>query len=476
MSDAIVSTSVNVVERGTLEVDEHAAIDLMVKDGRYFAGFGPGQWLIAVPYYAVLRPLIGTLPYAEKKWDNNHFTYKRPKALPLKVVYLQIAMVWFFLGPLTGLFFAKMYTVLRRRCKAPAFALLGTLAAASGTLIACYSCVYSRQWFATLLVALVALHLIDERPRTPRAHYALGLLAGFSVPVDYIAVFALLLVALLHYFLVEDKRKVVPFALGIATIAIAVALYHMWLLGHPFKTPYQFRVWHEHNLSFDYKGERINFGRVTERGVVGLGLFPSWAALKGLTFGSFKGLFYFSPVLLFGLIGHLRALKTPARKLVALFCLAQFGVYFWVIASTNGEIFWSSFPLFFGPRYLIYGVPFLALGIAELRFDRKEIRVLFFVALALSLGMNVLGLMFHEVNLLATLEAPSVQNPIPHFLRRLIEHGPRIPILDQRAFYTASEWSQSAVFLAYAGALAACVVKMRRREEVEGLHQPGGPS
>ena len=464
MSDAIVSTSVNVVEEGTLEVDQHAAIDLMVKEGHYYAGFGPGQWLIAVPYYMVLRPAIGALPHAEKRWANNHFTYKRPKQLPMKVVYTQMAMVWLFLGPLTGLFFAKLYQVLRRRCVEKRFALLGTLAAASGTLIACYACVYSRQWLATLLIAYVTLHHLDGKEKSRRLWYALGLLAGYSVPVDYIAVFGLTLLGVFHFFQAKNKRDILPFISGVATIAVLVAAYHWWLLGNPLKTPYQFRVWHEHNLAFDYKGERINFGQLTEKGLVGLGLIPSWAALKGLTFGSFKGLFFFSPVLLFGLVGHVRALKEPANKRVAILCLAQFGIYFWVIASANGEIYWSSFPLFFGPRYLIYGVPFLALGVAALRFDRRGVRVLFFIALAASLAANMLGLMFHEANLLANLDDPAVQNPIPFFLGWLFERGPRIPVLDQEAFFVASAWLQSAFFVAYLGGLAACIFAMRRRE------------
>jgi len=470
MSDAVVSTSVNVVEEGTLEVDQHAAIDLMVREGRYYAGFGPGQWLIAVPYYAVLRPAIAALPHAENRWANNQFAYKRPKLLSMKVVYTQMLMVWVFLGPLTGLFFAKFYSVLRKHSIAKSYALFGTLAAASGTLIACYSCVYSRQWLATLLLAYVALFQIDGQSRSKRAWYGLGLLAGYSVPVDYIAVFGLTLLAAFHFLRSENKRDVLPFFGGIATIALLTAAYHGWLTGNPLTTPYQLRVWHEHNLAFDYKGERINFGRLMERGFMGLGLLPSWAALKGLTIGSFKGLFFFSPVLLFGIAGHIQALRSSAsegvRRGMALLCLTMFAVYFWMIASSNGEIYWSSFPVFFGPRYLIYGVPFLAFGIASLRFESRTVHWLFFAALWASLVPNMLGLMFHEANLLEPLDAPSVQNPIPHFAAWLLERGPRIPLLDQEQFFVAGAWLQTALFLAYLGALCACIFTMRRREGV----------
>ena len=476
MSDAVVSTSVNVVEKGTLEVDQHAAIDLMVKDGRYYAGFGPGQWLVAVPYYAVLKPAIGLLPYAEKRWDNNRFTYKRPKLLSMKVVYLQMAMVWFFLGPLTGLFFAKFYSVLRRWCLAKDFALLGTLATASGTLVACYASMYSRQWLATLLIALVALHHLDGRDKSPRRWYALGLAAGYAVPVDYIAVLGLTVLSVFHFTRARSWRDVVPFVAGVGTIAVATALYHWWLLGNPFETPYQYRVWHEKNLAFDYKGERINFGKVSEKGIFGLGLVPSPDAVLGLTFGSFKGLFFFSPVLLYGLIGHLRALRSKATRGLAVLCLSQFVVCFWVIASSNSEIYWSSFPIFFGPRYLLYGVPFLALGIAALRFEGPFVRIGFGLALVVSVATNVLGLMFQELNLLSELDAPSVQSPIPHFVSWLVERGPRIPLLDQKALGAAPSWVQGTVFLGFLGAMLACIFYMRRRERTAAETVDATPS
>ena len=472
MSDALLSTSVNVVEEGTIEVDVHAAIDLMVKDERYYAGFGPGQWLVAVPYYVVLRPIIGLLPHAEKTWANNNYAYKRPKALPLRVIYLQIAMVWFFLGPLTGFFFAKLYQVLRRTALTPSYALAGTLAASTGTLIATYSCVYSRQWLATLLIALVALRHLPGWREAPgwgrRSRYVYGLLLGYAVAVDYIAVFGVALVALFHLLCERDKRDALPLLGGVATIAVLMAFYHLWLVGHPLKTPYQFRVWHDHNLGFSYKGQWYNFGQVTQNGIVGMGLLPSWAALWGLTFGTFKGLFFFSPILLFGLAGLVSTLRDPVKKPVAYLCLAQFLAYFWAIASTNGEIFWSSWPIFFGPRYLIYGVPFLTFGLAWVRLERTWWRALFLAALVASCAVHVLGLMFHERNLVASLEAPSVQAPIPHLAGWLVKEGPRVPLLDQN-FFTAPGWVQILVFLGYLGALTACVVLVRSRERSDPL-------
>ena len=85
--------------------------------------------------------------------------------------------------------------------------------------------------------------------------------------------------------------------------------------------------------------------------------FWGWVyVLKALTYSPFRGLFFFSPVLVLGLIG-IDVWARRRRFADAGLCLAIFGAFFLVNTLFNG--FHAGFSA--GPRYLVPGIPFLAL-------------------------------------------------------------------------------------------------------------------
>ena len=431
MTDAVLSTTVNVVDEGTMEVSPRAAFDLMVLEERYYAGFGPGQWMLAVPFYVALRPALERLPGAEGTgFLGNPYSYERPKELPGKVLYLQVALVWLFLGPLTGWFFARFHQSLARRLP-PWAALAVTLACASGSVVTVFSCVYSKQWLATLLLGAVVLrHLDDEGPLAPRRALVSGLLAGLAVTVDYMAVFGAALVAVWLLVRVRSVRALVPFAAGAGLFAVFLMAYHAWFLGSPFETPYDHRTWYEEEIPFRYRGRLWRTSEILDKErVVGVNALPSAEAVVGLSVSRFKGLFFFSSFLVLGLVGHAAGVLRGRGRATALLGLGTFGVYFWLNASLNGEPYWSGWPPFFGPRYLLYTVPLLALGVGGLDLRRRGWAVALGVTAAVSVGIHLVGLMYQDLNMWERMDAPRVLDPVPGLLGRLFTEGPRIPLL-----------------------------------------------
>jgi hypothetical protein len=111
-----------------------------------------------------------------------------------------------------------------------------------------------------------------------------------------------------------------------------------------------------------------------------------WA---GLLASPSRGLFVFSPVLLFGLPGLVRCLRGgcgSVARLASASALASFGLYGFVATWWAGSVF--------GPRYMTDLLPFFALWLAVTPLTRKGAPVLgllFAAALAWSLWVQYLG-------------------------------------------------------------------------------------
>ena len=130
---------------------------------------------------------------------------------------------------------------------------------------------------------------------------------------------------------------------------------------------------------------------------------PRPGVMFQLCFGWFKGLFVYSPVLLLGLLGHLRGLRRRACPRFHVFSLAVFLSYL-AINSTLGagssdydRLQWGGLSVQWGPRHLYPAVALLAAGLAGLDWRRPALRVLAGALLLVSCVLNVLGAMFGDM-------------------------------------------------------------------------------
>jgi hypothetical protein len=90
--------------------------------------------------------------------------------------------------------------------------------------------------------------------------------------------------------------------------------------------------------------------------------FPHLDAFWGITFGSFRGLFYVSPITFVALIGLCLGWKT--RKFVAEWLVCMWSVLAFILFNSSSVMWQGGFSV--GPRYLVPMLPFLIIGLGYL--------------------------------------------------------------------------------------------------------------
>lgn len=184
-----------------------------------------------------------------------------------------------------------------------------------------------------------------DTKRADRLQFMAGLCAGFSVITNYVAVFIVLFLGL-YSLLATGKgrfnwRGAIAYCLGGVGPFILFCWYGWVCFGSPFK------------INNDFQNPLFK----DPNGALGMFALPNGYVAALLLFSPFRGILYFAPVLAMGFYGIVVWLREKQYAPEARLCLAIFGLFFLVNASFNG--YHAGFSA--GPRYLVPGLPFLAL-------------------------------------------------------------------------------------------------------------------
>lgn len=255
-------------------------------------------------------------------------------------------------------------------------ALLATLALALGTTFLPFGTIlFDHNLTAALLIA--ALYFL-RCVNTDRGDFLAGLCAGLAAVTNYIAAVAGLFLGL--YLLMARRRQLRPcllYSLGVAGPFLLICWYGWSCFGSPFRLNTDFQ-----NPLFKDPG-----------GALGMFAMPNIYVGWLLLVSPFRGVFLLAPVLLLSLYGLVVWLREKTFAAEARLALAVFGFFFLVNMSFNG--YHGGYAA--GPRYLVPGLPFLALPlvVAFRRWPRA-----FSVLLAISIFQQIL------------LTATDAQNPL----------------------------------------------------------------
>lgn len=239
---------------------------------------------------------------------------------------------------------------------------------------------YGHRPVADLLIfAAALLWLSDSRDASKNVvlPLVLGSALGLAVCIEYPAAIPVAMIwfwCLLRW----GWRGALKVAVAGLPWAIALALYHRWAFGSALSTGYDF-VFLEEFAS----GMKVRYGIHA----------PDPHAAFELLFGSYRGLFALSPVLLVAVWGLAQLRAAPIRLAVAI-CLFYLGL-------NAGYYMWDGGAAF-GPRHLLPALPFLCLGLVP-AFERVP-RLTFALA-AWSAFVMLLGAY-------AGPEAPNWGNPV----------------------------------------------------------------
>ncbi len=371
----------SMVDHHSLSIDQYMGNtgDYAHFQGHYYSDKAPGIAFAGVPVYAAVRPILRSAPAQTIIQRLSHtsafadtLNAQGTGLLADKIYYMAVLMAVTFVVIVipAALLGVLLYSFLRLIGVSRGWAIAITLIYGLATTAFTYSsALYSHQLTAFLLFAAFYIGFLMRRKQISPAWAILaGFLLGYSLISEYptfliaAAVFLYILITL------PVKRWIVGFIVGGLVPGVMMMAYDMAIFHTPLPVGYEYSEL---------------YTNVHDIGLISL-TYPHLAYLYGITFGSFRGLFYVSPVLLVGLAGLVFWWfwgKFRAEALVVGWAVISFFLF------NGSSVMWQG-GFSVGPRYLVPMLPFLALafGPFAIRFGEKLwARVLTGLLAALSL-------------------------------------------------------------------------------------------
>ncbi|KIG19493.1 hypothetical protein DB30_00002 [Enhygromyxa salina] len=382
------------VEHGSVQIDDwHVTTgDKSYRDGHFYSDKAPGTSLLAaLPYagfYVARRATGGELPSVrvqpldpaveaagltpapEQREPGDVLVYN-----PATLVALWLCRMFAVSLPTLvagALFYLLMLRELGGDRRTATWATLAWLLATPALGYACGF--YGHQLTADLLIAGFALVVLSDAHERVAASLPIlvGALLGWAVLSEYTAAIPVALIVAWASWR-RGPRFGAWVCVGGLPWALVLAGYHAWAFGGPLKTGYDFVYLDEFAA-----GMAVNYG-------IGR---PDLAVLGQLLFGSYRGLFYLSPVLLLAawglglrLVSGTRALAksdaaesdteaasreaasdpgsaAPLRRGDLLLAVA---IIAWYLLLNSGYYMWDG-GASLGPRHAVPMLAFLAVG------------------------------------------------------------------------------------------------------------------
>ncbi len=169
-----------------------------------------------------------------------------------------------------------------------------------------------------------------------------GLCAGYAAITNYIMAVVVLLFGCYLVFGVRRKGGWLWFGLGALGPLLMLLAYNVACFSTPFTTNYRYE-----NPVF----------KTGSGALLGVFVWPRWDVLPMVLFSPYRGLFVSAPVLLLGVYGLSRWLRTDRLRAEAWLIVSLLGFFLLFISAFNGwHGGWAV-----GPRYFVPVLPFMAL-------------------------------------------------------------------------------------------------------------------
>lgn len=313
------ATAASLIEKGSFEITWTEDligknVDTAAINGKVYSNKAPGTAVLSAPFYAITRIFVGA-----------------PDASNIRISWF---VMRFFISTIP--LFLLAFWLYKR--EADEFSLAALLFA---TPLFVYSLLFFSHVFVAVTIYFAFRLLFDERFTLKRSAFAAGFLSGLAVISEFPAVFPIIIFGIGLFF--TDKRernsRIYFYILGGLPFAVALLLYNYALFGSPFSMSYAYESFPE-------------WAEVAGQGVFGIG-FPSLSNIYLLLFSPSRGLFFYSPILIFSVIAFFRSKeRRTLRHRVKVAAIVISVLLLCGHGAAHGG--WA-----FGARYLIFIIPLM---------------------------------------------------------------------------------------------------------------------
>jgi len=342
-----------IVDKGTLSIDDYYENtgDYAIFEGHYYSTKAPGSAFLGVPVYWVFKQLVNSpvVKQALKLLGSSRAVAGTLREggtglLPdkLYVALALYAITLFIVSVPSALLGVGLYRFTGYYSSSRVHRIWVTLTYGLATSAFPYAGSYlGHQIVATLLFfSFYLIFLVGREVIGPRVLLLIGFLMSYAVITEYPV--ALIAGAIFLYALYRLPRK----TWGALLIAGGILPIVMWMVYNYliFRTP----------IGFGYLYAPL----YTDKNNVGFFslTYPRLEPLWGITFGSYRGLFFLSPVLLLAIPGFYYFGRVGERRPEFFVCLWATISFFLLISSS---VMWQG-GFAVGPRYLVPMLPFMA--------------------------------------------------------------------------------------------------------------------
>lgn len=309
-----------IVNYHKFSIDEYkdlASVDISYYNGHFYSDKDIGRALFAIPIY-ILNKMLGFTSDIQAFLSVELMTAFFSAAS----IVLLYQLVLFLKGSRgTALILAFVY----------GFATI--LFSFSKTFFAHpYSAFFSLFGFLTMLVAM--------KGESKKYLIYSGIFFGISVLMEYTNIFVVAIFFL--YYLYKKHFENIPFfIIPFLVLTTIIPFYNYAIFGNFFETTYNYQYSYGNIESIYFRADFLKEG------------------LNGNLFSSWRGLFYYSPILIFSALGFFYWFKDDKDKILPAMLVLSF---------ISILIFYSATPAWrggnsYGPRYLIAVMPFIVLPI-----------------------------------------------------------------------------------------------------------------
>lgn len=373
--------TLSLVNEGTASIDEYYwhAGDRSYYEGTYYSDKEPGMAFLATPIYAGWKTVYGLFGDTEIDTENrtDWFTandetveyMEDPGAFYLTSLILVVFLTsTLSLSILTILVYRISHEFIEDELKR----VLLAFGFAFGTLVTHYGVNFMPNAVVTML-SFSSFYLVYTRDvLSTRGWVGAGFLGGFGVVVDPTA--APVLAATFLYAILKFDYIPYMYVLGGFLGGLPMMVYNTLLFGYPWMLP---RFFLDPAL---FPNLQQTSGALPDLTSQGFRLDPTrlFYVTKKLLFFPHRGIFYWYPLLILGLIG-LPELLRKRPKIAITLALTGFGIIFMV---AGWWAWWMGG--FFGARYLSVLIPFLMFPLFYVA-EKIDLRII-----ALLIGISVL--------------------------------------------------------------------------------------